>query len=74
MPGGLSGRQLAEMMLEERPELPVLLMSGHSEEFAAPVGQLDPRIGFLRKPFRKSDLAHRLADMVPAEFLEPASE
>jgi CheY-like chemotaxis protein len=64
MPGGVNGRQLAEMMLEERPGLPVLLMSGYSEEIAAPDGQLDPRIGFLRKPFRKSDLAQKLAGML----------
>lgn len=74
MPGMLSGRQLAEMMLEERPGLPVLLVSGHAEEFVAPDEQLDPRIGFLRKPFRKSELAQRLAEMLPAVILEPAQE
>ncbi|TGD60900.1 hybrid sensor histidine kinase/response regulator [Tabrizicola sp. WMC-M-20] len=68
MPGMVSGRQLAEMMLEERPGLPVLLVSGHSEEFTAADGQLDPRIGFLRKPFRKRELAQRLEEMLPAVF------
>ncbi len=65
MPGGVSGGQLAATVLEERPGLPVLLVSGHAEEFAAPDGQLDPRIRFLRKPFRKSELEHRLAEMLP---------
>lgn len=65
MPGGVSGRQLAETILKERPGLPVLLISGHSEEIVATDGQLDPSIGFLRKPFRKSELARRLADMLP---------
>lgn len=64
MPGGMSGQQLAEAALEDRPGLPVLLVSGHAEEIAATDGQLDPRIGFLRKPFRKSDLEHRLANML----------
>ncbi|WP_093116203.1 hybrid sensor histidine kinase/response regulator [Salinihabitans flavidus] len=64
MPGGVSGRQLAEMMLRERPGLPVLLVSGHAEEIAASDGQLDPRIGFLRKPFRKSELERRLVEML----------
>ncbi len=68
MPGGMSGQQLAAAVLAERPGLPVLLISGHAEEIAAPDVQLDPRIGFLRKPFRKSELAHRLADMLPAEI------
>lgn len=65
MPGGVSGGQLAATVLEERPGLPVLLVSGHAEEFAAADGQLDPRIQFLRKPFRKSELEHRLAEMLP---------
>jgi len=65
MPGGVSGRQLAEMAIKERPGLPVLLVSGHSEEVAATEGRLHPRIGFLRKPFRKSELEHWLADMLP---------
>ncbi|MFA8386228.1 MAG: ATP-binding protein [Pelagibaca sp.] len=72
MPGMVSGRQLAEMMIEERPDLPVLLVSGHSEVCVAPEEQLDPLIGFLRKPFRKSDLAQKLAEMLPAVILEPA--
>ena len=74
MPGMVSGRQLAEMMIEERPGLPVLLVSGHAEVFVAPEEQLDPRIGFLRKPFRKNELAQKLAEMLPAVILEPASE
>ncbi|MCM2561743.1 ATP-binding protein [Lutimaribacter sp. EGI FJ00015] len=67
MPGGFSGRELAEIVIERWPGLPVLLVSGHAEEITAPDVQLDPRIGFLRKPFRKSELAHRLADMLTAE-------
>ncbi len=74
MPGMVSGRQLAEMMIEERPGLPVLLVSGHAEVFVAPDEQLDPRIGFLRKPFRKNELVQKLAEMLPAVILEPASE
>ncbi|MCC5989699.1 MAG: response regulator, partial [Pararhodobacter sp.] len=66
MPGTMNGRQLAETVLEERPELSVLLISGHAEEIATNDGKLDPRIGFLRKPFRKSVLAGRLAEMLPA--------
>ncbi|MCC5989666.1 MAG: response regulator, partial [Pararhodobacter sp.] len=64
MPGGMDGRKLAETMLEERPELPVLLVSGHSEEIATNGGKLDPRISFLRKPFRKSALEKRLTDLL----------
>jgi signal transduction histidine kinase/CheY-like chemotaxis protein len=74
MPGGVSGRQLAAIVLAEQPDLPVLLVSGHAEEIAAPDVQINPRIGFLRKPFRKRELAQRLVDMLPAEIVEPAQE
>ena len=74
MPGGMSGQQLAVTVASERPGLPVLLVSGHAEDIALPDVQLNPRIGFLRKPFRKSELAKRLADMLPDEIVEPAPE
>uniref|UniRef100_UPI001ADFCDBA PAS domain-containing protein n=1 Tax=Pararhodobacter sp. SW119 TaxID=2780075 RepID=UPI001ADFCDBA len=64
MPGGMSGRQLADAALSLHPDLPVLLVSGHSEEMTAPDDRIDPRIGFLRKPFRKRELAHRLAELL----------
>ena len=65
MPGEINGRQLAELVLVEHADLPVLLVSGHADDISTPDGQLDQRIGFLRKPFRKSDLAQRLAEMLP---------
>lgn len=74
MPGCVSGQQLATTVIEERPGLPVLLISGHTEEIAAPDVPLNPRIGFLRKPFRKSELAQKLVEMLPAEIVEPAPE
>ncbi|NYS25502.1 PAS domain-containing protein [Rhodobacteraceae bacterium 2376] len=64
MPGGIDGRQLAETILEERPELPILLVSGHSEEIATSGGKLDPRISFLRKPFRRSTLQELLQELL----------
>lgn len=63
MPGGVSGRELAEVVLNERQGLPVLLVSGHAEEIADTNRQMDSRIGFLRKPFRKIDLERKLVEM-----------
>ena len=64
MPGGMSGRQLAHAALTLRPDLPVLLVSGHSEEMATRDDLMDPRIAFLRKPFRGRELANRLAELL----------
>jgi len=65
MPGELSGRQLADTVLATWPDLPVILVSGHSEDISAHNGQLAPEIAFLRKPFRKRDLAEQLARILP---------
>lgn len=64
MPGGMNGRNLAEMVLETWPDVPVLLVSGHSEDIAALNSPLAPQIAFLRKPFRKRDLAEQLARLI----------
>jgi PAS domain S-box-containing protein len=47
MPGGLNGRQLAEELKRECPELKVILMSGYSSEIA---GKNQPYSHFLQKP------------------------
>ena len=64
LPGGMSGRQLAEAALRARPGLPILLVSGYSEEMIAADGQSGPRVAFLRKPFRRRELAQRLAALL----------
>lgn len=65
MPGSTSGRQLAEIVLKEWPDLPVLLVSGHTEDISTLNWPLAPHIAFLRKPFRKRELADQLTRMVP---------
>jgi DNA-binding NtrC family response regulator len=46
---GMSGAELARAVLERRPELKVIVMSGYAPEDALPAG--DPRVHFLAKPF-----------------------
>jgi PAS domain S-box-containing protein len=51
MPDGMSGRELADRVLSERPGLPVIYMSGYSAEIAGrELGDLST-INFLPKPF-----------------------
>jgi len=64
MPGAMNGLQLAETVLAAWPDLPVLLVSGHSDDMSALSMPLAPHITFLRKPFRKHDLADRLSKML----------
>lgn len=64
LPGGISGMHLAEIVLRDHPEMPVLLVSGHPFDIVAPDGMPAGRIAFLRKPFRKRELARTLAELI----------
>ncbi len=57
LPGGINGRQLADEAQSLSPGLPVLYMSGYTEDAIIHQGRLDPGVHLLQKPFRKSDLA-----------------
>jgi PAS domain S-box-containing protein len=57
MPGAMNGRQLADAILKDRPELKVLYTSGYPENAIIHHGRLDPGVLLLAKPYRKSDLA-----------------
>ena len=57
MPGGMTGRQLADKAAKLRPGLKVLYTSGYTDNAIAHQGQLDPGVLLLSKPYRKSQLA-----------------
>ncbi len=54
---GMSGRELWQVLLERKPELPCVFMSGYPQDVLAPHGVLDEGFHFLQKPFRMSALA-----------------
>ncbi len=66
MPGGMNGCELARGILAERPDLPVVLMSGYSKDVLDGALKVDYGVNFLAKPFRPKDLletvGQRLAD------------
>ena len=57
MPGGLNGRQLAEAVLDRRPAMRIVLMSGYTDETDTD-GASD--LPVLAKPFVRQDLARAL--------------
>jgi signal transduction histidine kinase/type II secretory pathway pseudopilin PulG len=65
MPGGLSGRDLAERMQRIRPDLRVLFMSGYNADAIATRGVLDPGIVVVEKPFTSSDLLGKVRELLP---------
>jgi CheY-like chemotaxis protein len=51
MLSGMSGREVYDRLIGERPELKVLFMSGHADEIVRDHGVFDSAFAFLQKPF-----------------------
>src|SRR6266700_2138753 len=64
MPGGINGRELTEAVVKRRGAVKVLYTSGYTDNAIVHEGQLDPGIALLRKPYRKSDLAQKIRDVL----------
>jgi PAS domain S-box-containing protein len=60
LPGGMSGRDLAQAAAKRRPGLKVLYTSGYTDNAVVHHGRLDEGVLLLTKPYRKP----QLADMV----------
>jgi signal transduction histidine kinase/CHASE3 domain sensor protein/FixJ family two-component response regulator len=75
MPGGMTGRQLADEVARRRPGTKVLYTSGYAENAVMHHGRLDQGAKLLAKPYRKSALARmvRLAlrDAADSRQLQP---
>jgi PAS domain S-box-containing protein len=69
MPGGISGRELAEQAVKLRPAVKVLYTSGYTENAIVHTGHLDKGVHLLSKPYRRSELAQK----VRAALSEPVS-
>ena len=64
----LSGKELAERLLLERPALRVLYMSGYSDEAIARHGALTPGAVFLQKPVAPNALVRAVRCALDAEL------
>jgi two-component system cell cycle sensor histidine kinase/response regulator CckA len=62
----MNGRQLAELLREQRPELKVLFMSGYTDDAVIARGVIDHKMEFLQKPFGADQLAQAVAELFVA--------
>jgi signal transduction histidine kinase/CheY-like chemotaxis protein len=75
LPGKLRGRTLAERITAMRPEVKVLFMSGYTENSIVHHGRLDDGVQLLGKPFKREQLAHKVAEVLgTASAADPAEE
>lgn len=59
MPGE-NGLKLSQRILNERPSIRVLYMSGYADESVTRMGQMQPGTTLLQKPFVPNDLARAI--------------
>jgi len=68
LPGGMNGRQLADLARLERPELKVLFITGYAENSVIGNGHLEPGMRLLTKPFTMQAIANRIHEMIEGDL------
>ncbi|TXN02409.1 PAS domain-containing protein [Methylobacterium sp. WL64] len=67
LPGGMNGRQMADVGRERRPDLKVLFITGYAENAVLGNGYLRPGMQILTKPFVLETLASRIKELIAAD-------
>jgi PAS domain S-box-containing protein len=67
MPGGMSGRELADRARVLYPSVKVLFTSGYTENAIVHHGRLDPDVNLLSKPYSRLELATKVREVLDAQ-------
>jgi two-component SAPR family response regulator len=60
----MSGRDLADRLVQSRPGLKILYMSGYTDDAIVHHGVLDPGTALLQKPFTPDRLTRMVGDLL----------
>jgi CheY-like chemotaxis protein len=66
LPGGVTGRRLAEAARAQRPGLKVLFTTGYARNAIVHNGMLDPGVELIVKPFTQRDVAQKIRAVLDA--------
>jgi len=72
MPGGMTGRQLADAVVARRPGTPVLYASGYTENVILHHDRLDPGVKLLAKPYSTKQLIERVGELLAVVEQDPS--
>jgi len=64
---GMSGKDMSKHLQAKQPDLPVLYMSGYTDEAIVQHGVLEPGINFIQKPFTPDALALKVREVLDAK-------
>jgi CheY-like chemotaxis protein len=64
LPGGMNGKQMADIARKKRPKLKVLFITGYAENAAISNGHLEPGMHVMSKPFAMDQLAARIRSVI----------
>jgi two-component system cell cycle sensor histidine kinase/response regulator CckA len=60
----MSGRELADRLASQHPEMKVLYMSGYTDDVIVHHGVLDEGMAFIQKPFAAEVLARKVREVL----------
>ncbi len=63
----LSGKELARLLCERRPDMKVLYMSGYTDSAIVNSGILQKEVAFLQKPFTPAALSSKVREVLEAD-------
>ena len=66
LPGKESGRDLANILKQRFPGLPVLFTTGYTRNAIVHNGRLDAKVHLLNKPYTQQELARKLRELLDA--------
>lgn len=67
---GMSGNDMSKVLLTKQPGMPVLYMSGYTDDAIVQHGVLEAGINFLQKPFSPGALASKVREVLDTK-VEP---